>query len=144
MKRDPALQSLSSEHHGALHLALLLRRAADSGDPHAVAAGCADALRAFETDLLPHFAEEERALLPLLQSAGADALAARTLVEHRAMKRVARELEIADADALRRFADLLTAHVRFEERELFAEAQRILDPAALARIGRGRSSGGAG
>jgi hemerythrin-like domain-containing protein len=59
---------------------------------------------------------------------------ARTLIEHRALQRLVRELEIPDGEILLRFADLLTAHVRFEERELFENAERLLGREILARV----------
>ena len=49
------------------------------------------------------------------------------------MQRLVRELEIPDADVLLRYADLLTAHVRFEERELFDLAETLLGRSVLAR-----------
>ena len=135
MKRCPELQKLSREHHDALRIALNLRRAA-AGDEATVEAACIEARRCFEAELLPHFQEEERCLLPYLQSAGGEAVVARTLIEHRTMIRLIRELEIPDAEVLLRFADLLTAHVRFEERELFESAQLLLGGDVMARIAR--------
>ena len=134
MKRCPELQDLSREHHTALRLALHLRRAADSGDEAQIEAACSRACELFQNELLPHFREEEQWLLPRLEAVGASALVARTLIEHRALQRLIRELELPDADMLRRFADLLTAHVRFEERELFDAAEELLGRDVLARV----------
>ena len=135
MERCPELQKLSREHHTALKLALHLRRAAEAGDAEAVEAACVAARHCFDEELLPHFREEVY-LLPQLQAAGGDAVVARTLVEHRAMARMARELEIPDGELLHRFAELLTTHVRFEERELFVVAEKLLGADALARLAR--------
>lgn len=134
MKRCPELQELSREHHTALRLALHWRRAADSGDEPQIDAACSHLRQTFHAELLPHFREEEHALLPRMEAAGASALAARTLIEHRAMQRLARELELPDGDVLRRFADLLTEHVRFEERELFPAAENLLGREVLAHV----------
>lgn len=134
MKRCPALQNLSREHHTALSLALRLRRAAASGDELAVEAACNQACEVFRNELLPHFREEELCLLPRLEAAGAGAVVARTLIEHRALQRLVRELELPDADVLLRFADLLTTHVRFEERDLFDQAETLVGADALAEI----------
>ncbi len=134
MKRSPGLQKFSREHHTALKLARDFRQAVDANDQRLLEAACAAARHCYEEELAPHFREEETFLLPHLQAAGCEAVVARTLVEHRAMKRAVRDLEIADADALRRFADLLADHVRFEERELFETAQRVLDAETLARV----------
>lgn len=134
MKRCPELQDLSREHHTALRLALHWRRAAESGDEIRIDTACNEAREAFEAELLPHFREEEMYLLPRLESLGGSALVARTLIEHRAMHRLVRDLEIPDGEILLRFADLLTAHIRFEERELFDTAETLIGREALARI----------
>lgn len=134
MKRCPELQDLSREHHTALRLALQWRRAAESGDEAKIDAACNQARTAFEAELLPHFREEERCLLPRLEALGASAIVARTLIEHRAMHRLVRDLEIPDGEILLRFADLLTSHVRFEERDLFDTAETLIGREVLARI----------
>jgi IS5 family transposase len=63
----------------------------------------------------------------LLAQAGQHALVARTLADHAELRRLAEALATPDADSLLRFADLLGAHVRFEEREVFEAAQASLD-----------------
>lgn len=139
MKRCPGLQDLSREHHTALTFAAQLRRVASSCDEVKLELACERAQSVFSEELLPHFREEEQRLLPQLEAVGACALVARTLIEHRALQRLVRELEIPDGEMLLRFADLLTAHVRFEERELFPEAEILLGAEALARIMRRHS-----
>jgi hypothetical protein len=134
MKRDARLHSLSADHHHALVIARDLERAAD--------AGVAAALRArFDRDLAPHFALEERLLLPALRAAGLDALTERTLGEHRALREHLEAAEGGDLGRLRAFAALLTEHVRFEERELFPACEEsvpaaVLDDVAAAAGGR--------
>ena len=100
MKRCPELQNLSREHHTALRLAVHWRRAAQSGDDQAIVEASAHAREAFDAELLPHFREEEIYLLPRLEAVGASAVVARTLIEHRAMQRLVRELEIPDGDVI--------------------------------------------
>ncbi len=132
MKRHEWLQDLSREHHLALRLAQAARRAVAAGDPAQIRAAaklCADA---FDSDLEPHFIREESDVLPLLAQAGAGALVERTMNEHDEMRRLAARLNEADPATLERFGELLGAHVRFEERELFEAAQTLLDPAAPA------------
>jgi hypothetical protein len=82
----------------------------------------------FDAELRPHFEREEAELLPVMQSAGETVLVERTLREHAAMRALLGE---GRAENLERFADLLTKHIRFEEKELFERAQRVLDPATL-------------
>lgn len=134
MKRCPELQDLSREHHAALRLALHVKRAATSGDDVQVDAACNKVRTVFDSELLPHFREEEQCLLPRLEAAGARAVVARTLIEHRALQRLARDLEIPDAEVLLRFSELMTAHVRFEENELFEISETLLGRDVLARI----------
>ena len=71
-------------------------------------------------------------MLPLLAQAGASALVERTLNEHDEMRRLAARLNEADPATLERFGELLGAHVRFEERELFEATQALLEPAPPA------------
>lgn len=128
MKRHEQLQNLSREHHLALKLALLVRRALESGEPPKIQAAATTCATAFVSDLEPHFIREESDVLPLLAQAGEIALVERTLNEHDEMRRLATKLDLPTADlaTLQRFGKLLGAHVRFEEHELFEVAQRHL------------------
>lgn len=119
MKRHPQLQDLSREHHTALQLALHAKRAALSGDPARVDACAAACTAAFAAELDPHFLVEERSLLPMLAQSGQTALVRRTEHEHAELRASIGQLREPAAASLLRFAELLTAHVRFEERELF-------------------------
>lgn len=123
MKRHPALQDLSREHYGALKLARDGKAAALSGDAAAVAALAARIGGEFESELEPHFREEETELLPFLEAAGETSLVARTLAEHAELRALSAALWQPDAATLQRFSELLAAHVRFEERTLFEAAQ---------------------
>ena len=129
MKRHEQLQDLSREHHLALKLALLARRALESGAAPQIQAAAATCAKAFVSDLEPHFVREESDVLPLLAQAGEIALVERTLNEHDEMRRLAARLNEADPATLERFGELLGAHVRFEERELFPAAEALPDPA---------------
>lgn len=123
MQRHASLQDLSREHHTALRLALDARRAAASGDPARVRAAAQACAELFPRELEPHFVAEEIELLPLLAQAGEAALVARTEDDHAQLRALAAQLPAADAALLQRFAELLTEHVRFEERELFEVVQ---------------------
>lgn len=122
MKRHEKLQDLSREHYGALKLALEAKRAA-AGDAAAVGAAAERCRAAFAGELEPHFQVEENELLPLLAAAGQGALVERTERDHAELRSLAGQLAAAEAATLLRFADSLTAHVRFEERELFEALQ---------------------
>jgi hemerythrin-like domain-containing protein len=131
MKRHPDLLQLSREHYGALKLARDARRTAASGDAREVAALAQRVVQVFPVELDPHFCVEEQGILLLLAQAGQHALVARTLADHAELRRLARALATPDADSLLHFADLLGAHVRFEEREVFEAAQASLDTHAI-------------
>ena len=123
MKRSPALRQLSREHHTALSLAL---RIAKATEPAAQERLLATIPALFRGELEPHFQEEERSLLPQLAQAGETTLVARTLDEHAQMRALAAAIAAGDATALAPFGELLQAHVRFEERELFVVAEQRL------------------
>ncbi|MCX7156484.1 MAG: hemerythrin domain-containing protein [Rhodocyclales bacterium] len=127
MKRHPQLLQLSREHYGALKLARDARRAAGSGEPGAVTALAQRVIQVFPVELDPHFCVEEQGILVLLAQAGQHELVARTLADHTELRRLAKALATPDTDTLLRFAELLGAHVRFEEREVFEAAQTSLD-----------------
>ena len=128
MKRDTRLHGLSSDHHHALRLAFDIREAAQHG--HLTPELLARVGEVFTTELLPHFDVEESVLLEGLDAVGEHALAARTRREHAELRA---ELAAAQADLSRlaTFADRLTAHVRFEEGELFAACEARLPAAVL-------------
>lgn len=119
MKRSPALIELSREHHQALRLALAARRAAVSGADEEVAALAQQVRALMASELEQHFCREEADLLPLLAAAGHAELVSRTLAEHRLLRQSAAALVSPQRGLLLAFAELLQAHVRFEERELF-------------------------
>lgn len=119
MKRSPGLRDLSSEHHTGLVLA---RRVVQAATDDEVAHAWGELVERFETELEPHFRLEETQLLPALAQAGDMAIVQRTLDEHAQLRALIYDLP-HDAASLRAFAKLLQAHIRFEERELFATAQ---------------------
>jgi hemerythrin-like domain-containing protein len=133
VKRDDRLRDLSDDHHAALVLA---RRARNAGAlAHVMKQREVwDAVaRAFAQDLAPHFAIEERLLLPALTSVGEGALAERVRAEHVALRALLDDPR-ALATRLSAFGDLLRDHVRFEEREVFPVAQEKLSSAALDAV----------
>lgn len=126
MKRHAELLSLSREHHGALKLARASRRVADSGHAGDIERQASQVVAVFAAELEPHFRTEEEGLLRWLVAAGQSLLVERTLADHRELRALADELRQPAAATLQRFADLLDAHVRFEERELFETAQALM------------------
>ena len=141
MKRHPALVPLSREHHQVLLLAQGLR---DDGPPTlraalpaTVEARAARALEEWEARIAPHFAYEERTLLPALEGhdAALDAEVARVREEHDRIRGLVVALRAEPtADALHALGEALVAHVRAEERGLFEVAQAALGEARLADL----------
>jgi hypothetical protein len=135
MKRSPELAPLSHDHHVALEHALRLRRAQE-GDVAAVVA-------CFLAFMLgpgkAHFAQEEELLAPQMPGSGAG-LARRMCDEHAEIlhraEQLGREQRVSEARAL---GELLTRHVRFEEREVFPHLEAHLPPDRLREVARGLS-----
>jgi iron-sulfur cluster repair protein YtfE (RIC family) len=127
MKRHPALVPLSHDHHHALVEARRLRRAAGDAetDPAAAAAAFAEF---FATVTVPHFREEEETLFPLVvDSEEARPLLVEVLLDHLRLHALATRLAGASdvRRAMRELGELLEAHVRREERELFPLIERV-------------------
>jgi len=134
VKRSEALRSLSRDHHQALVIAKDLRRAEDP--PRAAR----HFLEFWEQHGELHFRLEEEVLLPywaLLGEVNAEA-AARVAREHLSIRLSAIALGSGHV-SLEQIHDLgeeLEAHVRFEERELFALLEADLDEDGLAHLAR--------
>jgi hypothetical protein len=120
VKRHPALEQLSRDHHHALVVAQALKRADDAS-----AAIARDRFLAYwRSDGRDHFREEEEILLP--GCAGfIDAghpLIARVLTDHVRIRHLADRLASDDdtpLDVLHDLGQRLERHVRLEDRELF-------------------------
>jgi mannose-6-phosphate isomerase-like protein (cupin superfamily) len=126
MRRHRALVPLSHDHHRALVAARRLRRGA--GGPDAAMAGAAF-LDFFEEHTVPHFREEEELLFPLVVVfEDAEPLVVRALLEHQRLHALAAQLRRGGSksiEVMEELADLLAAHVRFEERNLFPLIERL-------------------
>jgi hemerythrin-like domain-containing protein len=131
MRRDPNLVRLSRDHHTGLVLAKRARELATNEATEQRAAWTQMQAR-FADELEPHLQLEERGLLPALRAAGEDVLVDRTLTEHAELRRL---IASADPSAPKRFGEALTAHIRFEEADLFETAQRVLPADVLDALG---------
>lgn len=134
MKRSEALAPLSRDHHVALAMALRLRRTtAPAADRDAFVAF-------FRTETASHFAIEEDVLLPAVADVlpASDPDVALMLEQHAELRRRTAEITATpdpDPGALRELGELLTAHVRLEERVIFPRIEALLDPARLRELG---------
>jgi hypothetical protein len=118
MKRHPALVPLSRDHHHALVIARLMRRASTRTAPEAARAFLAH----WEAAETLHFRLEEELLLPAYAAHGEPDHPAivRTLVDHMLIRRDAAQLAATPPlELLHDLGTRLADHVRFEEHELF-------------------------
>lgn len=135
MQRDPALVSLSHDHHQALFVAQKLRRAD--------AAGADEARAAFRdywsTHGARHFEVEEQVLLPAFAEVADphQPLVAQVLCDHVELRRRGREVLAAaepDVEALQELGRRLAEHVRVEERDLFPLIEDALSQERLVHL----------
>lgn len=130
MKRQIALIPLSREHHDALSYA---RRAVEAS-PGAEADAARERTLAFwDRSIAAHLAREENSLFPALKGAGASREADRAQEQHDHLRALAARLREGERGALAAWGAAMREHVRYEERELFPLAQRLLDLGSLAR-----------
>lgn len=135
MKRTKYLQPLSHDHHHGLQAAAYLRRELARGTSH-------DILASFVADLWTrqlagHFDAEERLLLPLMKTTAARESARRMVDDHKLIRRIIDRIaaeEDSRVDNLSRLSEVLAAHIRFEERELFPALEATTPEAVLQEI----------
>jgi hemerythrin-like domain-containing protein len=136
MKRDARLHGLSSEHHHSLVLVRQIRTWLSRPDLDTEQEFLEQVFARFSAELEPHFAAEEDLLLPDLTGEIERELATRTATEHRMMRELVSDAKSGQLDALRAFADILEAHVRFEEQQLYPICERVIPDERLAEVAR--------
>lgn len=135
MKRSDELKKLSWEHHDALKFARNVGQGLDSRDDLREVADYA----VYVTDhfLTPHFRLEEDALVSRLSGWQLQQQSVlQVLQEHRLFAVLRDDLDAAGAELpalLRRFRDLLKAHVRLEENHFFPFVEQVLSADDLSR-----------
>jgi hemerythrin-like domain-containing protein len=135
MKRDPALVSLSHDHHQALFVARELKRATGETAAEARAAF----LGYWNAHGRTHFRLEEEVLFPAYAGYGDShhPLLARALCDHVAIRHRAAALAgsaTPSPSTLRAIGARLADHVRLEERELFPLIERAMPRDALSAV----------
>jgi hemerythrin-like domain-containing protein len=134
MKRHPDLQSLSRDHHQALVVAQRLKNV----DDHDATAAQAAFLEFWRRHGQLHFRVEEEVLLPGFAATGGaeDPAVARVLREHAEVRLRALQLHgrTVSVQEQRELGEMLAAHVRFEEGELFPAIEAALSPEELSGI----------
>ncbi|MBR9845633.1 MAG: hemerythrin domain-containing protein [Algicola sp.] len=129
LKRHKALQPLSREHHQGLLLSWKIRTGFKKNiEPERIKTY---ANWFFENHLIPHFEIEETLIFPILEPE--HELIKRALAEHRRLKRLFTETE-NDTKTLIKIEEELEQHIRFEERILFPEIQKVATEEQLLHI----------
>lgn len=128
-KRHKALQPLSREHHHGLLLCWKIR----SGFSKAISPKRIQVYANwfFKTHLIPHFEMEEAHVFTILEKD--HHLVKKALADHRRIKRLFAERE-EGAKSLSKIEEELEKHIRFEERVLFPEIQKIATESQMLEI----------
>lgn len=137
MKREKFLWPLTQSHHRALLTARRVREGLSTMDPSKEQEGvremAAEVRKLYEEELRLHFWDEEKILAVYEEHMG------REEPEPQKIRREHRLLEsfIAQPDrkSLLAFAELITAHVRFEEDVLFGKIEKVLAEGEKQAVG---------
>ena len=129
IKRDKNLQPLSRDHHHTLLLCWKIRTGFSKNVNAERIKRYADWF--FEHHIRPHFEMEEKYLFPILGND--NELVKRALAEHRRLGRLFNDTETI-SKSLSLIEEELEKHVRFEERVLFGEIQKVATEAQLETI----------
>lgn len=133
IKRSKALLPLSREHHVDLLLAWKIRKGLLN---HAEYQRMVDYIKYLEENLINgHFDDEEKLLFDLLPVEDKMCAAARN--EHKQIRHLIAEIcdkKNYDNGLFRQLADLVEAHVRYEERELFPYLETKLPEQKLEEV----------
>ena len=138
MKRHPALQDLSRDHHVVLRYCQRIRRAA----PAEAAALAAEFLAFYATDMAPHFEEEDRFVVPAARATGRPHLvgvADEVHDDHEWFEARFEAMAASGDEAAAIMAQVearLTRHVRMEEEDLFEGVQEALTEEAMQALWR--------
>ncbi len=141
MLRDPSLIPLSHQHQHGLALAVLIDRGLKADpSPGKAAELCGMVADMFEVELVHHFKVEEEVLFPAVrEKLASDGIIDQLVAQHREMEslagRIAAALEEERIELLTAFGELLSRHIRIEERQLFQEVQEKILPGDLSELG---------
>lgn len=129
IKRSKALQSLSHEHHYGLLVCWKIRTGFKKSIKIERMKAYTDWF--FETSLLPHFNIEEEFIFPMLGNE--NDLVKKALTEHRRLKRLFED-ETDIIKSLSLIEEELENHIRFEERILYNEIEKVASKKQLNLI----------
>ncbi|MCZ7601800.1 MAG: hemerythrin domain-containing protein [Melioribacteraceae bacterium] len=142
MKRHKSLIPLSRQHHDTLLLAQLIKKDAPAykGLPTDIKGKREYTLITFRDHLVPHFEAEELILIPYVlgKTEKIDKLCEQIISEHQEISvlveliRNEKNLETN----LDKLGNLISLHVRKEERELFEIIQEVFTEGKLLKLGK--------
>jgi hemerythrin-like domain-containing protein len=135
MLRDSSLIPLSHQHHNGLALCVLTRRSLTSdSSAENIARQAKRIIERFEVELINHFQVEEQVLFP---ACGRLPIIEDLLRQHRALATLVERMRTApSSELIEEFCDLLSLHIRREEKEFFEDVQKTLPREVLDRLGR--------
>lgn len=135
MKREKFLWPLSQSHHRALLTAKRVREklsAPGAGEEQAKEMA-GEVQRLYDGELRLHFWDEEKIMVLYEERMGRDEPEpARIRKEHRLLESLMAQ---GDRPSLLAFADILTAHVRFEEDVFFGRIEKVLAEGEKQAVG---------
>ncbi len=141
MLRDPSLIPLSHQHQHGLALAVLIERGLQADpSPQKAAELCGKVADMFELELVHHFEVEEQVLFPAVRDKlASEAILDQLISQHREMESLASRIAAAPEGGriplLTEFGELLSRHIRIEERQLFQEVQEKMQREDLSAVG---------
>ncbi|HMK18199.1 MAG TPA: hemerythrin domain-containing protein [Chitinophagaceae bacterium] len=131
LKRSKELAPLSREHHDGLLFAWKIKQGLANGT--AIETLCNYTRWFWSNHIKPHFKEEEKVLVKFLPEN--NALVKQMFREHAQIRDLIISLDKEpDLSSVQLLAEFLNNHIRFEERELFAYAERTLTQEQLNEI----------
>jgi len=137
MLRDKNLIPLSHQHQHALALCVRLDRALAKGDAD-LNAWQEEIVSMYENEIRFHFEAEEKVLFPAAKDyASLRPMVKQLLSEHGKLRGffAAAQSRRLNTTGLKAFCEILSQHIRTEERQLFEECQRQMPAEELARTG---------
>ncbi|SFV31274.1 hemerythrin domain-containing protein [Thermoflavifilum thermophilum] len=141
IKRHPAIQQLSRDHHYALLFCWKIGQGLEwQIDTPRIKKYVAYFHQRY---IIPHFQEEEQILFVLMPD---DERVKKAVTQHREIEQLIKQQLIApdkmdanlseDVSLLTTLAEKLNQHVRYEERELFPYLEQCLSEAQLEQVGK--------
>ena len=131
IKRSKELAPLSREHHNGLLFAWKIKQGLANGT--SIETLCNYTRWFWSNHIKPHFKEEEKVLVKFLPED--NALVKQMFREHAQIRDLIISLDKEpDPSSLQLLAEFVNNHIRFEERELFAYAEKTLTQEQLNEI----------